>query len=107
MGSQLKIDLEIVNAIALELVFDNKGLLSMSGADRSRVRYSKRAVSSMRGTKEVALSISTCLNRANSCIISKDESPAWAGAEPILLRPVVHQLVVSTLSPQPVSHSTH
>ena len=94
MGSQLKIDLEIVNATALELVFDNKGLLPVSGADRSRVRYTKRAVSGVRGTQGVALPISTCLNRADSCIISKDESPAWARVDAILFRAIDQQGVV-------------
>src|SRR6266478_734055 len=104
MGSQLKIDLEIVNAIALELVFDNKCMLSVSGADRSRVRYSNRAVSSVRGTQEVALPISTCLNRANSCIISKDESPAWARVDAILFRAIDQQCVVRCGAAEPVSH---
>src|SRR5258708_5532322 len=104
MGSQLKIDLEIVNAIAVELVFDNKGLLTVSGADRSRVRYSKREVSGVRGTQGVALPISTCLNRADSCIISKDESPAWARVDAILFRAIDQQCVVRRGAAEPVSH---
>ena len=58
----------------------------------------------MRGAQKVALRISTSLNGANSCIIPKDESPAWSCGDAILFRAIDQQRVVCCGAAEPVSH---
>src|SRR6266478_4458792 len=100
---KLKIELEIVNAIALEFVFDDKGTFVVNNANGSRVRYSKRTISSVGGAQEAPPRFSAFLYLTDGRFVSEDEKPARAGIDAILFRTTDHQSIVRGGAAEPVS----
>jgi hypothetical protein len=104
IGGQLKIELEIVNAMAIKFVFNNKGEFVANRSNGSGVGHSERVVSNMRGAQEVVLRFPTRLYRANSRSISKGEKAVWTNVDAILFCAIDQQRVVRPGASEPVSH---
>jgi hypothetical protein len=103
IGRKLKIELEIVNALAFEFVFDDKGRFAVNHSNGSRVRHSARSVSGMRGAKKTSPRVSTCFYRTNRRFVSEDEKAHRARKDAILFRAIDPQGVVRGGAAKPVA----
>src|SRR5262249_24124829 len=72
-GRELQIEIEIVNSMAFEFVLNDKGLFVAVSANGSKVDYSKREISGVRGAQETVSVFRSLLDWTDSRFVSQDE----------------------------------